>query len=82
VRRGDTLATLARRSGVSVKELAKVNRMSARGELRKGQTVKIPKAVRAGRGSGRVGRYKSLAVVRKSRRARSSRSHSVRRRRR
>jgi len=88
VRRGDTLATLARRSGVSVKELAKVNRMSARGELRKGQTVKIPKAVRAGR-SRSVGRYRTKQVSRKhhrggssrerSSRGRSSRGHSSRR---
>ena len=35
VRRGDTLASVARRSGVSVKELARMNRMSARGELRR-----------------------------------------------
>lgn len=83
VRRGDTLASLARRSGVSVQELAKVNRLSARGELRKGQTVKIPKAVRAGRGSrSRVGRYKSVSVVHKSRRGGSSRGHSAHRRRR
>ncbi|HSB08760.1 MAG TPA: transglycosylase SLT domain-containing protein [Blastocatellia bacterium] len=83
VRRGETLATLARRSGVSVKELARLNRMSARGELRKGQTVKIPRTVRAGRdGRTRVGRYKSVPVIRKSRGAGSSRGHSVRRRRR
>jgi peptidoglycan lytic transglycosylase D len=57
VRRGDTLAALARKTGVSVKELARLNRMSARGELRKGQTVKLPKSAtdrnrraRAGKG--------------------------------
>jgi len=67
---------------VSVKELAKVNRMSARGELRKGQTVKIPKAVRAGRGRS-VGRYRTEQVSRKhhrggSPRERSSRGRSLR----
>lgn len=77
VRRGDTLATLARRSGVSVKELAKMNRLSARGELRKGQTVKIPKAVRAGRGRS-VGRYRTEQVLRKHHRGGSSRERSSR----
>src|SRR5262245_27649269 len=79
VRRGDTLASVARRSGVSVQELAKLNRMSARGELRKGQTVKIPKAVRATRG-GR--RYRAVASVRASHRGAPSRSQSSRRHRR
>lgn len=84
VRRGDTLASVARRSGVSVNELAKLNRMSARGELRKGQTVKIPKTVRASRGRhGHVSRYREEPVVgskhrgRNSSRARSSRSHQA-----
>src|SRR5262245_33541429 len=79
VRRGDTLASVARRSGVSVQELAKLNRMSARGELRKGQTVKIPKTVRATRG-GR--RYRAVASVRASHRGAPSRSQSSRRHRR
>ncbi|MEK6322134.1 MAG: transglycosylase SLT domain-containing protein [Acidobacteriota bacterium] len=79
VRRGDTLASVARRSGVSVKELAKLNRISARGQLRKGQTVKFPKAVRASRGRhGRIGRYRTVPAVR-SRHHGSSRSHSSRR---
>lgn len=88
VRRGDTLASVARRSGVSVKELARLNRMSTRGELRKGQNVKIPKTVRASRGRhGRIDRYRTLPVVRSSHRGRStrvrpSRSHSSRRHRR
>jgi len=68
VRRGDTLASVARRSGVSVKELARVNRISTRGELRKGQTVKVPQAVRASRGRhGAVGRYRAVPVVRSRR---------------
>ena len=49
VRRGDTMASLARRYGVSVKEIARVNRLSSRGELRKGQTVRIPQTVRVTR---------------------------------
>ena len=83
VRRGDTLASVARRSGVSVKELARLNRISTRGELRKGQTVKIPQQVRASRGGrGRVGRYRTVQVVRSSHRKASSRSQSSRGRRR
>lgn len=83
VRRGDTLASVARRSGVSVKELAKLNRISTRGELRKGQTVKIPKAVRASRGRhGRIGRYRTEPAVKSRHRGGSSRGHSSRRHRR
>jgi membrane-bound lytic murein transglycosylase D len=52
VKRGDTLAGLARRHGLSVQELAKLNHMSSRGELRKGQSVRIPMSVRAGRSRG------------------------------
>jgi membrane-bound lytic murein transglycosylase D len=72
VRRGDTMAALARRYGVSVKEIAKINGMSSRGELRKGQTVRIPQTVRAGkdkrarvaRSRGAVGRYREEPVIR------------------
>jgi membrane-bound lytic murein transglycosylase D len=65
VRRGDTLASVARRSGVSVKELAKLNRISSRGELRRGQTVKIPRTVSASRGRhGGIGRYRTEPAVR------------------
>lgn len=71
VKRGDTLASVARRSGVSVKELARLNRLSTSGKLRKGQTVRIPKAVRASRArNSKVGRYKSVPAVR-------SRAHSA-----
>ena len=49
VRRGDTMASLARRYGISVKEIARLNRLSARGELRKGQTVRIPQEMRVTR---------------------------------
>ncbi len=81
VRRGDTLASVARRSGVSVKELARVNRISTKGQLRKGQTVKVPKTVSASRGrSGRVGRYQTVSAARSRHRSvkvrvRSSRRH-------
>ena len=69
VRRGDTLAAVARRHGVSVKELARINRMSARGSLRKGQAIRIPSSVRASRGRGthakvRASRYSEKRVVR------------------
>jgi membrane-bound lytic murein transglycosylase D len=63
VRRGDTLASVARRSGVSVKELARLNRLSTRGELRKGQTVKVPKAVRASRSKAGRGRYRAAPAA-------------------
>jgi membrane-bound lytic murein transglycosylase D len=83
VRRGDTLASVARRSGVSVKELARLNRISTRGELRRGQTVKIPQQVRAARGrQGRVGRYKTVSVVHSSQRKASSKARYSRGRRR
>ncbi len=83
VRRGDTLASVARRSGVSVKELARLNRISTRGELRKGQTVKIPKTVRASRGRhGRIGRYRTTPAVRSRHRSGKVRVHSSRRHRR
>lgn len=78
VKRGDTLASVAKRSGVSVKELARLNRISTRGELRKGQRVKVPQSVRASRGrQGRVGRYRTQSVVR-SRNHGSSKNHSSR----
>lgn len=81
VRRGDTLASVARRTGVSVQELAKLNRMSSRGELRRGQTVKVPKTVRASRGRHEhVSRYREVPAVHSrhrggSSRVKSSRSH-------
>lgn len=83
VRRGDTLASVARRTGVSVQELAKLNRMSSRGELRRGQTVKVPKTVRASRGRREhVSRYREVPAVRSrhrggSSRAKLSRSHQA-----
>ncbi|HEY6331867.1 MAG TPA: LysM peptidoglycan-binding domain-containing protein, partial [Blastocatellia bacterium] len=50
---GDTLAALSRRYGISVEELARTNRMSARGSLRKGETIKIPMQMRDRHGYGR-----------------------------
>jgi membrane-bound lytic murein transglycosylase D len=84
VRRGDTLASVARRSGVSVKELARLNRISTRGELRRGQTVKIPKTVSVARGRrGKIGRYQAEPAVKSSRhRGGKSRGHAARRHRR
>lgn len=82
VGRGETLASLARRNGVSVQELARLNRMSTRGELRKGQTIKIPKQVRASRDRRKVGRYRSQSVVRSQHhKARSSSTRGRSRRR-
>src|SRR6266404_1684651 len=77
VRRGDTLASVARRTGVSVQELAKLNRMSARGELRRGQTVKVPKTVRTSRGRREhVSRYREVPAVHSRHRSGSSRAKS------
>jgi membrane-bound lytic murein transglycosylase D len=47
VRRGDTLASVARKHGVSTQEVAKLNRLSSRGELLKGQNIRIPSNVQA-----------------------------------
>jgi membrane-bound lytic murein transglycosylase D len=52
-RRGDTLSTLSRRYGVSVRELERVNRMSARKSLHKGQTVRVPTQLRTYSARGR-----------------------------
>jgi hypothetical protein len=43
VRQGDTLWDVARRSGVSVRALARANRRSERGVLRAGTILKVPK---------------------------------------
>ncbi len=70
VRRGDTIASLARRYGVSSRELARANGLGRRGALRAGQTVRIPKAVRA---SAR-GRYRESKATRTRLRGRDARS--------
>jgi membrane-bound lytic murein transglycosylase D len=69
VRRGDTLAALARRHGVSVQELARINGLSARGSLKKGQAIRIPASARASRGRAtharvKAGRYSEKRVTR------------------
>jgi membrane-bound lytic murein transglycosylase D len=55
VRRGDTLWRIARRSGVSVKSLARANRMKTTSILRAGRVIRIPGAVSSsGKGSRHV----------------------------
>lgn len=43
VKRGDTMAKVAKRSGVTTTELAKANGMHAGGHLRVGQVLKVPR---------------------------------------
>lgn len=85
VRRGDTLSSLARRYGVSVDEIARLNRMSKRGELRQGQTIKVPASVRAGKSKSKSSRYASKKASKSSAKAskskKSSRKSSPKRRR-
>jgi len=74
VRPGDTLSTLSRRYGVSVRELERVNRISARKSLHKGQTVRVPTQLKTytarGRSMRAYGQYheQSAAEIRYSRR--------------
>jgi LysM repeat protein len=44
VRKGDTLARIASRNGISVSELARANRMSTKSHVHKGQTLRVPNA--------------------------------------
>jgi membrane-bound lytic murein transglycosylase D len=67
-RGGDTLAALSRRYGVSVADLARTNRLSARGALKKGEAIKIPMKLAAAGRHG-YGRYRE---------ERASRSYSPR----
>jgi membrane-bound lytic murein transglycosylase D len=67
-RGGDTLAALSRRYGVSVADLARTNRMSPRGTLKKGDAIKIPMKLAAAGRHG-YGRYRE---------ERASRSYSPR----
>jgi membrane-bound lytic murein transglycosylase D len=46
VKRGDTLASIAKKYGVSAQEVAKLNRLSSRGELLKGQSIRVPENVK------------------------------------
>jgi membrane-bound lytic murein transglycosylase D len=55
VRRGDTLWRIARKAGVSVKSLARANRMKTTSTLRAGRVIRIPGAVSSpGKGSRHV----------------------------
>ncbi len=47
VRKGDTLSRIARKHGVSVRELADMNKISVSTPLKVGQKVKVPAAARA-----------------------------------
>ncbi|MBX7221110.1 MAG: transglycosylase SLT domain-containing protein [Blastocatellia bacterium] len=71
VRRGDTLARVASRYGVSVKDVAKKNRMSSHAELKKGQVLVVPVVQKAGGKS----RYSTRPVSRKQ----AARHHGRRR---
>lgn len=79
VRRGDTMSSLARRYGVSPKEIARLNRMSSRGELRSGQTVRIPQTVKMTRDRhGKATRVREVRGGSRGHEVRSSRSrHAV-----
>jgi len=81
VRRGDTLSSLARRYGVSVDEIARLNRMSKRGELRQGQTIKVPASVRAGKSKAKSSRYASKKSSKSSKAKSAPRKSSSKRRR-
>jgi membrane-bound lytic murein transglycosylase D len=47
VKRGDTLASVAKKYGVSAQEVARLNGLSKRGELLKGKNIRIPETVLA-----------------------------------
>lgn len=76
-RRGDTLSSLARRYGVSVDEIAKLNRMSKHGELRKGQVVKVPSSIRAGKSKAKTGRYTSKKATKSNVRGKAGKAKST-----
>jgi len=42
VRRGDTVSSIARRHGVSVKDLQAANNLSRSGHIRAGQKLRVP----------------------------------------
>ncbi|MCI0487716.1 MAG: transglycosylase SLT domain-containing protein [Blastocatellia bacterium] len=62
VRRGDTLTAVARRHGVSVQELAKINKISSRTRLRSGQTIRVPKKVSTSKAKSSKSRTSSKKV--------------------
>jgi membrane-bound lytic murein transglycosylase D len=47
VKRGDTLASVAKKYGVSTQEVARLNGLSTRGELLKGKNLRVPETVLA-----------------------------------
>jgi membrane-bound lytic murein transglycosylase D len=71
VRKGDTLSNVARRNGLTVNELARINRLSTRADLRKGQSIRVPKKVRASRSKTRTGKYTAKHVTRSRHHSRS-----------
>jgi membrane-bound lytic murein transglycosylase D len=60
-RSGDTLSAISRRYGVTVDELAHANRMSPRGTLKRGETIKVPMKIQARNRRG-YGRYREEPV--------------------
>jgi len=58
-RRGDTLQALSHRYGCSVQDIARLNKMSSRGSLRNGQTIRVPVKAKA----SRSGRYREVSAV-------------------
>ncbi|MEW6131373.1 MAG: transglycosylase SLT domain-containing protein [Acidobacteriota bacterium] len=69
VKRGDTLASIAGKHGVSVQEVARLNKMSTRGELLRGQTIKIPESIKnspSAKVKGYEGRYATKNVSKTS----------------
>ncbi len=78
-RRGDTLQGLSRRYGVSVQEIAKLNKMSSRGAIRTGQTIRVPVKAKANRRDRHRG---GKTVFNRSARQKHGGRHPVRRRRR
>ncbi|MCC2637289.1 MAG: hypothetical protein K0Q68_1008 [Moraxellaceae bacterium] len=69
VRRGDTLASVARRHGTSVKTLARLNRISTRAKLRAGQMLTVKQVKSSSRSvaaaKGKKGQRKITHTVRK-----------------
>jgi membrane-bound lytic murein transglycosylase D len=76
-RPGDTLYALSRRYGVSVADLARLNRISARGTLHKGQTLRVPVTAKQARNKQALGKVKG---DRHSSRSRPASRHTARRR--
>jgi membrane-bound lytic murein transglycosylase D len=79
IRRGDTLSSVARRTGVPLADLLKANGLSASGRLKPGQKIKIPKAAKASKGKvskskNRAARYSSKKVKSQKAKNQSKRS--------